>query len=118
MKLLRRIATMDEKSKAAGAPAAQMQKLAIPKKSKAFVDQTIREREEASRIHEVFQRDMFTLRLLTARAYAKMLDAANAPISLNSDEMLKVPKLRLHRYCKISSRRFQSPCTALGLYSK
>jgi len=55
VKLLRRVAKFDEKSLTVGAPMGQMQKLNIPKKTKVFVDQTLREREEAGRMHQVRQ---------------------------------------------------------------
>lgn len=47
MKILRRTATMEEKDHAAGPPAAQNTKLNVPKKTKLFVDQTLRERDNA-----------------------------------------------------------------------
>ena len=55
VKLFRRTAKFEEKSNMPGPPAAQAQKLNIPKKTKVFVDQTMRERErdDAKRMHQV-----------------------------------------------------------------
>ena len=47
IKMLKRTAVLEEKDVAAGPPAAQSSKLNVPKKTKLFVDQTMREREHA-----------------------------------------------------------------------
>ena len=46
--------------------------LAVPKKTKLYVEQTQREREQAVDMHRIFQRDLCKLRLSTARAYVKV----------------------------------------------
>ena len=51
----------------------QSQKLNIPKKTKLFVDQTLRERENSVFMHRIFQRDLYLLRLNTARAFVNAL---------------------------------------------
>lgn len=45
IKILKRNAVFEDKDLARGPPAAQNQKLNVPKKTKVFVDQTMRERE-------------------------------------------------------------------------
>ena len=47
--------------------------LNVPKKTKLYVEQTQREREQAIDMHRIFQRDLCKLRLSTARAYVKVL---------------------------------------------
>lgn len=47
IKILKRTATFDVRDPNPGPPKAQMEKLNIPKKTKVFVDQTVRERENA-----------------------------------------------------------------------
>lgn len=47
--------------------------LNIPKKTKLYVEQTQREREQAIDMHRIFQRDLCKLRLSTARAYVRVL---------------------------------------------
>ncbi len=67
VKLFKRSSKLEEKSDAPGPPAAQNQKLNVPRKTKVFVDQTMRERENAQNMHQTFQRDLFMLRLHTAQ---------------------------------------------------
>lgn len=90
VKLFKRTAKLEEKAAMAGPPASQHQKLNIPKKTKIFVDQTIRERENAKEIHQTFQRELFGLRLETAKTYVKMIEQNLTPISMGSDDMLKM----------------------------
>lgn len=47
IKILKRTATFEERDLSGGPPAAQNVKLNVPKKTKLFVDQTLRERENA-----------------------------------------------------------------------
>ena len=58
---------------AAGPPPEQDVPLAVPKKTRLYLELTQREREASGDIYRVFQRDLVKLRLLTARAYAKVL---------------------------------------------
>ncbi|VDM47497.1 unnamed protein product [Toxocara canis] len=53
MKLFRRTAKLDEKCEEMGPPAAQNKKLNVPRRTKIFVDQTIREREQAQMMHQI-----------------------------------------------------------------
>uniref|UniRef100_A0A915BCB5 Bardet-Biedl syndrome 1 N-terminal domain-containing protein n=1 Tax=Parascaris univalens TaxID=6257 RepID=A0A915BCB5_PARUN len=52
VKLFRRTAKFDEKYEESGPPAAQTRKLNVPRRTKIFVDQTIREREQAQTMHQ------------------------------------------------------------------
>jgi Bardet-Biedl syndrome 1 protein len=56
----------------AGAPEQDMP-LAVPKKTRLYLEQTQRERDSSGEMYRVFQRDLVRLRLSTARAYAKVL---------------------------------------------
>ena len=47
VKMLKRTANLEAKDPNPGPPKGQLAKLNIPKKTKVFVDQTIRERENA-----------------------------------------------------------------------
>ena len=44
----------------------------MPKKTRLYVEQTDREREQAGDMHRVFQRELCKLRLATSRAYVKV----------------------------------------------
>ena len=48
VRLLRRVAKFNEKEMFTGAPPEQNQRLNIPKKTKLYVDQTVRERDHAA----------------------------------------------------------------------
>nr|KAG5712923.1 hypothetical protein BaRGS_007520 [Batillaria attramentaria] len=90
VKILKRSAKFEEQDLSAGPPAAQNTKLNVPKKTKLFVDQTLREREHAVAMHRTFQRDLYLLRLNVAREYAKALDNSMNPISSDPTEPLKL----------------------------
>jgi len=76
IKILPRTATLECSSgggSGSGPPPEQDIPLAVPKKTKLYIEQTQREREQAVDMHRVFQRDLCKLRLMTARAYVKVL---------------------------------------------
>lgn len=56
-----------------GAPAEQDIPLALPKKTRLYLDQTQRERDSAGDMYRILQKDLLRLRLTTARAYAKAM---------------------------------------------
>ena len=58
--------------------------LKVPQKTKLYVEQTQREREQAIDMHTAFQRDLCKLRLHTARAYMKVLSDGHAPMTMGS----------------------------------
>lgn len=62
-----------------GPPPEQDVKLAVPKKTKLYVEQTQREREHAVEMHRLFQRQLCKLRLDTARAYVRMITGGRGP---------------------------------------
>ncbi|XP_046372718.1 Bardet-Biedl syndrome 1 protein homolog isoform X2 [Haliotis rufescens] len=90
VKILKRTASFQEKDLSAGPPVAQNVKLNVPKKTKLFVDQTMRERENAVTMHRTFQRDLYLLRLNTARQYLKALETSMNPISSDPAEPVKL----------------------------
>ncbi|XP_069116574.1 BBSome complex member BBS1-like [Argopecten irradians] len=90
LKILRRNATFEEKDISAGPPVAQNTRLNVPKKTKLFVDQTMRERDNAVTMHRTFQRDLYLLRLNTAREYVKSLENSMNPVSSDPTEPLKL----------------------------
>ena len=64
--------------------------LSIPKKTVLYVQQTQREREQATEMHRAFQRDLCKLRLSTARAYVKMITDGQGPMSYSSGSALRL----------------------------
>jgi Bardet-Biedl syndrome 1 protein len=85
VKMLRRDAKMDGGGKP-GPPPEQDMPLDVPKKTKLYVEQTQRERDQAVEMHRVFQRDLCKLRLTTARAYVKIIGAEGAAAGARSSQ--------------------------------
>ncbi|KAJ7307401.1 hypothetical protein JRQ81_009417 [Phrynocephalus forsythii] len=90
IKILKRTATFHKEDAVVGAPVAQSIKLNVPKKTKLYVDQTLRERECALAMHRVFQTDLSRVHLMAARAYVRALECSMAPISESLQEPLKM----------------------------
>ncbi|XP_013391721.1 Bardet-Biedl syndrome 1 protein homolog [Lingula anatina] len=90
VKILKRTAVFEEKDATAGPPVSQNIKLNVPKKTKLFVDQTMREREHCVSMHRMFQHDLYRLRLDAARSYVKALETSMNPVSTNTTEPLKL----------------------------
>merc|ERR1712085_40358 len=75
---------IDESNNAGKPPAEQDIPLDVPKKTKLYVDQTARERDQSVEMHRIFQRDLCRLRLSTARAYVKLLHTQHATSGVKS----------------------------------
>ncbi|XP_029142060.1 Bardet-Biedl syndrome 1 protein [Protobothrops mucrosquamatus] len=90
IKILKRTSTFHKGDAAAGVPVAQSAKLNVPKKTKLYVDQTLRERECGVAMHHVFQTDLSRIRLTAARAYVRALECSMAPVSESLQEPLKL----------------------------
>ncbi|XP_042295792.1 Bardet-Biedl syndrome 1 protein isoform X2 [Sceloporus undulatus] len=90
IKILKRTATFNKGDTAIGAPVAQSIKLNVPKKTKLYVDQTMRERESGVAMHQVFQTDLRRIRLMAARAYVQALECSMTPVSESLREPLKM----------------------------
>uniref|UniRef100_A0A3B3RH88 Bardet-Biedl syndrome 1 n=1 Tax=Paramormyrops kingsleyae TaxID=1676925 RepID=A0A3B3RH88_9TELE len=90
VKILKRTAVFDDRDTVPGPPLAQSVRLNVPKKTKLYVDQTLRERENGVAMHRAFQMDLIRLRLTAARAYAKALECSLTPMSASLTEPLKM----------------------------
>ncbi|KAJ9590443.1 hypothetical protein L9F63_016530 [Diploptera punctata] len=90
VKILRRTAHFTAQSSGTGIVPPQQIKMLIPKKTKLFMEQTHRERENALEMHQTFQHDLFRLRLDTARACVTALQSCSNPFSTDSHEPLKM----------------------------
>eukprot|EP00603_Paraphysomonas_imperforata_P008422 CAMPEP_0114427968 /NCGR_PEP_ID=MMETSP0103-20121206/8665_1 /TAXON_ID=37642 ORGANISM="Paraphysomonas imperforata, Strain PA2" /NCGR_SAMPLE_ID=MMETSP0103 /ASSEMBLY_ACC=CAM_ASM_000201 /LENGTH=599 /DNA_ID=CAMNT_0001597133 /DNA_START=109 /DNA_END=1908 /DNA_ORIENTATION=- len=114
IKIMRRSADMDSSggfNLATGPPPEQDIPLQIPKKTKLFVEQTQREREQAPDIHRAFQRDLCKMRLETARAYVKTLTtdgATSMGMGGSTGSVLggNHPEIRIHAQVKGLGPRF------------
>ncbi|XP_038591594.1 Bardet-Biedl syndrome 1 protein [Micropterus salmoides] len=90
VKILKRTAAFEDRDTAPGPPLAQSIRLNVPKKTKLYVDQTLRERENGLAMHNAFQMDLSRLRLATAKAYVKALESSLTPMSSSLTEPLKM----------------------------
>lgn len=90
VKILPRQADLEISSQHTGPPPEQDIPLQVPKKTKLYVEQTQREREQAVDMHRIFQRDLCKLRLSTARAYVKVLTDGQGPMSYSSSSSVRL----------------------------
>jgi len=90
IKILPRHASLEASGAAAGPPPEQDIPLNVPKKTKLYVEQTQREREQAVDMHRIFQRDLCKLRLSTARAYVKVLTDGQGSVSYTTGSSLRL----------------------------
>ncbi|XP_035557508.2 Bardet-Biedl syndrome 1 protein isoform X1 [Canis lupus familiaris] len=90
IKILKRTAVFVEARGEAGPPPAQAMKLNVPRKTRLYVDQTLREREAGTAMHRTFQTDLYLLRLRAARAYVQALESSLNPVSVTAREPLKL----------------------------
>jgi len=90
VKIMPRQANLETSGVNAGPPPEQDIPLAVPKKTKLYVEQTQREREQAVEMHRIFQRDLCKLRLSTARAYVKVLQDGQGPVSYGAGASVRL----------------------------
>ncbi|XP_029953864.1 Bardet-Biedl syndrome 1 protein homolog [Salarias fasciatus] len=91
VKILKRTAVFDDRDGAPGPPQAQSIRLNVPKKTKLYVDQTLRvSGESGAAMHRAFQMDLSRLRLAAAKAYVKALESSLTPVSSSLSEPLKM----------------------------
>ncbi|CAB1451552.1 unnamed protein product [Pleuronectes platessa] len=90
VKILKRTAAFADRDSAPGPPLAQSVRLNVPKKTKLYVDQTLRERENGVAMHRAFQMDLSRMRLAAAKAYVKALESSLSPVSSSLSEPLKM----------------------------
>ncbi|KAK2589019.1 hypothetical protein KPH14_001862 [Odynerus spinipes] len=100
VKILKRTADFSIRNAVSmAAPFSGGAKFAIPKKTRLFVEQTIRERSEAKKIHNAFQQGFLRLRLIAAKSAVDLLtDCENTgtdPISLEANVLGLGPNYRI-----------------------
>ncbi|ETN68506.1 hypothetical protein NECAME_05589 [Necator americanus] len=103
VKLFRRKASLDERIDLAAPPKPYTIKLNIPKKSKIFIDQTVRERDNVNQINQTYQRDLFLIKYHATKAFASMVSTSEASVSTDPNHSVDIavtvngfgPKFRL-----------------------
>uniref|UniRef100_A0A914XYE6 Bardet-Biedl syndrome 1 N-terminal domain-containing protein n=1 Tax=Panagrolaimus superbus TaxID=310955 RepID=A0A914XYE6_9BILA len=88
--VFRRTAVLENSKQQAGPPDAQTRRMNVPKKTKIYVEQCIRERENTSRIFTTYQRDLFMLRLQISRSFAEMTNKNAGMLPTKDSEKLDV----------------------------
>ena len=90
LKMLPRLADLNATGEPPGPPPEQDIPLQVPKKTKLYVEQTQRERDHATEMHRIFQRDLCKLRLDTARSYVKIITDGQSPLTYTSGSSLRL----------------------------
>lgn len=106
IKILKRTAELSIKDSHGGPPEAQLKKLDIPKKTKLYVDQTTRERDNCVMMHQTFQKELYRFRIKTAKEFLRSLKTASTPISTNPNEPLKINAQVIKIYENIKKLKF------------
>ena len=86
IKMLKRTANLDDRIGDA-LKTVTSGKLNLPKKTKLYTEQALRERDNAVSIFQTFHRDLELIKLYTTRAYAKSISSRLAPISVTNDNV-------------------------------
>ncbi|XP_048266766.1 Bardet-Biedl syndrome 1 protein homolog isoform X1 [Bombus terrestris] len=74
VKILKRTADFNIHNAISNLPSTDSTKFLVPKKTRLFVEQTIRERSEAKKIHSTFQQGLLRLRLMVAKKLVESLN--------------------------------------------
>eukprot|EP01086_Lenisia_limosa_P006488 TRINITY_DN25352_c0_g1_i1.p1 TRINITY_DN25352_c0_g1~~TRINITY_DN25352_c0_g1_i1.p1 ORF type:complete len:586 (-),score=123.73 TRINITY_DN25352_c0_g1_i1:21-1778(-) len=90
VRFLPRRTNLDDSVTNNGPPPEQDIPLSVPKKTQLWVDQQEREKQVGEEMHRLFQRDLYRLRLNTARAYVKTITSTMGPSSIAGKSSVKV----------------------------
>lgn len=119
VKILKRMAKFTVQSTSDERSIGNAMRLMVPKKTKLFVDQTMREREQYLNIHKTFEHELVRLKLNAARTYVKSLQSSLNPVSLNNSESIKLSAKVCIANSPINSSTnlFPFPVVRAGLWS-
>ena len=84
IKILSRNSSLSKATVQSGPPPEQDIPLNVPKKTRLYVEQTQRERDNAADMHRIFQRDLCRLRLSTARSYVRVLTDTKGAVAFTN----------------------------------
>ncbi|XP_026466800.1 Bardet-Biedl syndrome 1 protein-like [Ctenocephalides felis] len=91
MKILKRTARFAvTKSASMESINSQAPPLQLPKKTKLFVEHSIREREQAIEMHQIFQQELWRMRLNVARTTVDTLQSADTSVALANAAPVKL----------------------------
>lgn len=89
-KMTKRTATFKALEASTGPPPEQDIPLAVPKKTKLYLEQTQRERDHAADMHRLFQLELRKLRLAAARAFVKSIADGGSALATVSGASLRL----------------------------
>ncbi|CAF3669384.1 unnamed protein product [Rotaria sordida] len=90
IKILKRTAVFEENDVLHGPPKEQQVKIDVPKRTKLYVDQTLREKEQAENMYRIFQQDLIRLKLLTGKEFLKSVQAGLNPVAKTKTETIRI----------------------------
>jgi Bardet-Biedl syndrome 1 protein len=113
--LPRRVTLGGSLTEGAGPPKEQDVPLAIPKKTRLFIELQQRERDNAAAMHNAFQRDLVRLRLRTSRSFLSALASGASTVSAASGDDDAGPRLSLDAVVHGLGPRFKLRLTVRNL---
>ena len=81
IKILQRKADLKAEAAKSAIPVEQDVPLNIPPRTQLYIDQTTREREQATDMHRLFQRDLCKLRLSAAQTFYQVISDGQGPLA-------------------------------------
>ncbi|GMT31134.1 hypothetical protein PFISCL1PPCAC_22430, partial [Pristionchus fissidentatus] len=90
VKLFRRMAVLSDMAEIAPPKLAHHYKLKIPRRTKLYIDQAQRERDNPVHMHQMYQRDLFLLRWLVSQQFSVMTTKALSTVSTSSSEAVDI----------------------------
>ncbi|GMT00921.1 hypothetical protein PENTCL1PPCAC_23095, partial [Pristionchus entomophagus] len=90
VKLFRRMAVLTDIADLQAPKLAHNYKLNIPKRTKLYIDQAQRERDNPVHMHQMYQRDLFLLRWLVSQQFSLMTTKALSTVSTSSSEAVDI----------------------------
>lgn len=85
VKIFRRVATFDDTKHALEQRKTVRGAIELPKKSRTFLDQSLRERENPRMLHQIYQRDWFMVKWHTTKTFATLVTGQNAELLPTKD---------------------------------
>ncbi|CAF0801946.1 unnamed protein product [Didymodactylos carnosus] len=90
VKILKRTATFEDTDVLHGPPKEQNMKIDVPKRTKLYVDQTLREKELAETMYRVFQQDLIRLKFLAGKEFLKSIQSGLTPVAKTKTETIRI----------------------------
>ncbi|KAL3120777.1 hypothetical protein niasHT_008069 [Heterodera trifolii] len=91
VKIFRRVANFEENRQTMAQRKATKGSIELPKKSRTFIDQSLRERQNAQLLHQIYQRDWFMIKWHATKTFAELKSGKHGALpTADSDEPVQV----------------------------